>query len=346
MEHRHHQHDHVVLGDREGVGGALGERVDEGRAVPVGDAARIAGGAAGVTDRGGRGLVERLPRRHRAGLGEDLLDRDRALAEGGAVAADDDEALDRRQLVGEGGEQVDQQLVDEEEAIFGVVDDEGDLVGEEPDVHRVQHRAHAGDGEVGGEVVGVVPAEGADDVAVADPEPFEADGQSVGALGDLGVGEGRARAVGGVSGDEAARVDGATVVIDQPRGQRHRRHRALHLRLSPLVPWSGRSPGGGGPKTKVARHVEPGSRSSRSRRGEIGDIDKAPTSLPGRPNSHVLGSRCQLRGGTRWAILRGDSSARRDDPPARANTPGCPCRVPSARTRGMQHRPRRLWRRQ
>lgn len=205
--------------------------------MPVGDAARVAGGAAGVTDRGGRALVEWLADGSRPGLGEDLLDRDRPLAEGGAVTTDDDEALDRRQPVGDRGELVDQQLVDQEEAVLGVVDDEGDLVGEEPDVDGVQHRPHAGHGEVGGEMIGVVPAVGADDVTLGDAESFEADRQPIGALGDLGKGETGTRTVDRVGGDETAWVDGATVVVDQPRRQRHRRHRALHLRQSPLVPW-------------------------------------------------------------------------------------------------------------
>ena len=65
-------------------------------------------------------------------------------------------------------------------AVLGVVDDVGQLLGREPDVERVQHGPHAGDGEIGLEVALVVPAEGADAVARLDAEPGQGGGQLLG----------------------------------------------------------------------------------------------------------------------------------------------------------------------
>jgi hypothetical protein len=46
--------------------------------------------------------------------------------------------------------------------------DVADLIGREPDVQRVQHRAHGRDGQVGLEVLGVVPHERADPLVAVD----------------------------------------------------------------------------------------------------------------------------------------------------------------------------------
>ena len=55
-----------------------------------------------------------------------------------------------------------QRPVDEDHLVLGVVDDVGELLGEQPDVERVQHPAAARRGEVELEVAGGVPAEGGD----------------------------------------------------------------------------------------------------------------------------------------------------------------------------------------
>ena len=43
------------------------------------------------------------------------------------------------------GEQADQRVVDDDDLVLGVVGDVDELLGEQPDVERVQHRAHRGD---------------------------------------------------------------------------------------------------------------------------------------------------------------------------------------------------------
>ena len=57
--------------------------------------------------------------------------------------------------------------VDDDDLVLGVIDDEGQLFGEEPDVEGVQDRAHAGNGDVRLHVRLVVPHEGGDPVTAA-----------------------------------------------------------------------------------------------------------------------------------------------------------------------------------
>ena len=66
-----------------------------------------------------------------------------------------------------------ERCVDEDDAVCAVIDDEGELLGEEADVERVDDRAHRGDGVVGFEVLLGVPAEGADAVAGLDAETLQ-----------------------------------------------------------------------------------------------------------------------------------------------------------------------------
>ena len=71
-----------------------------------------------------------------------------------------------------------------------MVDDVGQLVGREPDVERVEHRPHAGDGEIGLEVSLVVPAEGPHPVTLLDAEAGQGRSQLLGPGGHLGEGGG------------------------------------------------------------------------------------------------------------------------------------------------------------
>jgi hypothetical protein len=89
-------------------------------------------------------------------------------------------------------EQRQQRPVDDDGPVFRVVDDVRDLPGGEPDVDRMQHRAHARHGVVRLQVSLVVPAEGADPVAGADPQRGQSGRQPFRVPGDLGVTDMRA----------------------------------------------------------------------------------------------------------------------------------------------------------
>ena len=78
------------------------------------------------------------------------------------AVADDDDVAQRGQVRQHAGQQRDQRRVDDDHAVLGVVDDVDELLGEQPQVQRVQHRAHARHGEVGHQVLGVVPHERGD----------------------------------------------------------------------------------------------------------------------------------------------------------------------------------------
>ena len=67
-----------------------------------------------------------------------------------------------------------QGVVDDDDLVLGVVGDVDQLLGEQPDVERVQHRAHRRDREVGLEVLGVVPHEGRDPLVAVDAEVAQA----------------------------------------------------------------------------------------------------------------------------------------------------------------------------
>ena len=175
----------VALRHADRRGCLLGHGVQPDGTVRVDDALGTAGRPARVTH-GGRGaLVEVGPRE--AGLlgGEQTLVGER-LAEGrGVPLPHHDDRLDRLEVVLDARQQRNERGIDDDAAVLGVVDDIRQLLGREPDVERVQHRPHAGDGEIRLEVALVVPAEGADAAIRPDAEPGEGGGQLLGPGGDL-----------------------------------------------------------------------------------------------------------------------------------------------------------------
>jgi hypothetical protein len=81
-----------------------------------------------------------------------------------AVEAVDEDALELH-LVPELLEQRQQAVIDDDEAIFRVLGDVGDVLGEQAQVQRVHHAAGRGNPEIGLEVDRVVPHERGDAVA-------------------------------------------------------------------------------------------------------------------------------------------------------------------------------------
>jgi hypothetical protein len=69
-----------------------------------------------------------------------------------------------------------------------VVGDEHQLLGEQADVQGVQYGAHRGDGEVGGQMLGVVPHERADTLISCDTQAAERVSQLRGVLTQFTVG--------------------------------------------------------------------------------------------------------------------------------------------------------------
>ena len=95
-----------------------------------------------------------------------------------------------------------ERAVDDDDLVLGVVDDVGELLGEQPDVEGVQDRAHGRHGQVRLEVALVVPAERPHPVARTHPEPPERRRQLLGPAGHLG--ERRRPVAVGLDGDHLA----------------------------------------------------------------------------------------------------------------------------------------------
>ncbi len=92
---------------------------------------------------------------------------------------------------GEGGckllENRHDRVVDEDDAVLGVVDDVGELLGEQADVERVQHRTDARHRHVQLEVALVVPRERANAIALSHAQPLQHAREAIDALAHLPV---------------------------------------------------------------------------------------------------------------------------------------------------------------
>ena len=164
------------------------QRVQIGRTVAVDNTFRIAGGAAGVTHGHRRTLVGLGPGKVLRRRGEQVLVAvHRHVAQAtGVPLADQDVGLDRRELTRDGSQHGQDGGVDDHHPVLAVVDDVGQLVGEQPQVQRVQHRAHRRDGQIGLQVLLGVPQEGADAVAGTDAQTGQRAGEPLATGGDLG----------------------------------------------------------------------------------------------------------------------------------------------------------------
>ncbi len=138
VEHRHHRHDIVGGGDRQI--GEVGDGVQVGRPLGVGDPLGVAGGPRCVAVHHRRTFVHQLPTRHRIDPVDELLVGDRPVQPGG-VGPHHDHRLEVGQRRKDRFDHAHQVRVDEQHPILGVVDDVADLVGEEPDVDGVTHEA-------------------------------------------------------------------------------------------------------------------------------------------------------------------------------------------------------------
>ncbi len=207
-------------------------RMDDGRAVRVEHALGIAGRARGVAERRGGALVELRPVERARLVGDQLLvaQQVRDLGRGrhvGAVGHDHDvlhrlemgpHALDDRQQV----------EVDEQDLVLGVVGDVGDMLGCEPRIEGVQHRADAGNAEIELEMAVGVPGDGADPVAELDAQALQRLGYLLGAPGRILVAVAVDRALDGARDDLDLGIVGGSEIDDLRDQQRAVLHQAEH----------------------------------------------------------------------------------------------------------------------
>jgi hypothetical protein len=187
VEHRHDREHAVGVAQPQGIGPEQHERVDHLRLVGVEDPLGVPGGPARVGEPGGRTVLELGVLVAASRALQELLVADRVGQRSGAPRPDDHEALDGLELGSDLLERGDEGVVDEHDLVLGVVGDVGDLLGEEPDVDRVEHGPHARHRHVELQVLLAVPAEGRDPVARSDPETLERLRQAVDALPHLAV---------------------------------------------------------------------------------------------------------------------------------------------------------------
>jgi hypothetical protein len=117
-----------------------------------------------------------------------------------------------------------------------VLDDVGDLVGSQPEVHRHQHPPGPGDAEERREQPGAVVTHDRDPVADADAELVELGGLPAGQRADLGVGElsQRRRGLVGLVDDAGALAVDPDGPVDEVGDAERNDHACLLVTRPPL----------------------------------------------------------------------------------------------------------------
>ena len=115
----------------------------------------------------------------------------RFLQRGDVAVADRDHGVHRLEFGDYRRQQVGQRHVDQHHLVFGLVGDVDDLLGEQPDVEGMQHRAHRRHRQIRRQVFGVVPHEGGDPLVAGDTDAPQRIRQLRGVLTELGVGAAR-----------------------------------------------------------------------------------------------------------------------------------------------------------
>ena len=118
--------------------------------------------------------------------------------------------------------------VDEDHLVLGMVGDIGDVLGRQPRVERVQHRADAGNAEIELEMAIGVPGDGADPVAELDAQPLQRLGQLLGALARVPVAVAVDRPLDRARHDLDVGIVGGGEVDDLRNQQRTVLHQAEH----------------------------------------------------------------------------------------------------------------------
>jgi len=221
VEHRHDQQDTLVRTDRQPVDRAGSPGMQHRRAVRVEHAFRIAGRPRGVTERGGTVLVELRPREIAGLSGEQLFVTQEigqaACGHVGAIGEDDvaadpgrprREPLDQRQEAG----------IEEQQPIFGVVDDVLDLLREEARIDRVQNRPHSGHAVVQLHMPITVPGQRRDPLTGADAKRRQRVRQLAGTAPEVGIGTTMDRPLARARDDLRLRMQAGSV-LDQRRDQ-------------------------------------------------------------------------------------------------------------------------------
>src|SRR5882672_592429 len=140
-----------------------GKRVQYESAVRVDDAFRTAGGPGSKTHSSAVVFVEGRVLKIVAGLGQQFFIVQKTFRDTTATVRNDNDFFERGR-VAKLFVNREEDVVNDEEAIAGVIRDSGNFVGMKPQVQRMQNAACAGDTKKGFEVAAVVPHHGGDAV--------------------------------------------------------------------------------------------------------------------------------------------------------------------------------------
>ena len=176
MEQRHHRQHCLGGAGAERVDIVGHQRVQHVGAMRIQHAFRIARGARGVAHRGRGIFVKVLPLELAVGFRDPVLIGDRVLQRGlrhVRLVGEHDVAFDARQLVGDLFQDRHEGDVGHHHAILRMVDDPGDLVGEQPRIDGMADRADPHDAVPGFEMAPGVPGDGGDAVAELDAVAIE-----------------------------------------------------------------------------------------------------------------------------------------------------------------------------
>ena len=235
MEHRHDDEEALAHRYPDRIRETGLHRVQDVRAVRIEHALREARRPRRVTKPGRRALVQRVPREIVVGLGDPVLVGD-CIGQGGLWhvrrIGQDNIGLDRRQSLGERLEQRHEGEVDHHHAIFRMIDDPGDLIGEQARVDRMTYRPDASDPVPGLDVAPGVPGQCRDPVAGADTGGGQAFGHPQGAGTEGCIIGAVDRTLDGASDHLARAMLGGGVVDDPMQQQRPILHQTQHVNAS------------------------------------------------------------------------------------------------------------------
>ena len=171
----HRQHCIRSVG-AERIAGIGHQRVQHVGAMRIQHAFGIARGTGGVAHRGRGILVEGLPLEIAVGFRDPVFIGDRVLQRGlrhVRLVGEDDVAFHAGKLVGDLLQNRNKGEIGHHHAVFGMIDDPGDLVGEQPGIDGMADRADAHDAVPGFEMAPGVPGDGGDAVAELDAVAVE-----------------------------------------------------------------------------------------------------------------------------------------------------------------------------
>ena len=190
MEQRNHRQHRIAGIGAQRIAGIGHQRVQHVGAMRIQHALGIARGARCVAHRGRGIFVEGLPLEIAVRFRDPVFIGDRVLQRGlrhMRLVGEHDVAFDARQLVGDFFQHRHKGDIGHHHAVLRMVDDPGDLIGEQPRIDGMADRTDAHDAVPGFKMAPRVPRDGGDAVAELDAVTVEALRNLHGAIADFGV---------------------------------------------------------------------------------------------------------------------------------------------------------------